>query len=161
MVQTSATSHDVKRCRTTSRDDCSILSGTATRFLNMTKTRQDVVRGPQWLRRRITMVHDHSNFAHSRWSYDVLRPEWPYNSLSPSHTGLTTMLRPSCDLKLLESWEDRRLSVRLVAEVVGDRGVSWVIVDDRASKIKSQRDLTHQAHKPHNLVKICISLATK
>ena len=26
---------------------------------------------------------------------------------------------------------------------------------------KSQRDLTHQAHKPHNLVKICISLATK
>ena len=25
--------------------------------------------------------------------------------LSASHTGLTTMLRPSCDLKMLESWE--------------------------------------------------------
>ena len=51
---------------------------------------------------------------------------------------------------MLESWEDRRLIVRLVAEVVGDRGWSWVVVDDRASTIsrsklwdfKSQRDLT-------------------
>ena len=44
-------------------------------------------------------------------------------------------------------------------------------MDDRASKsvaancsnlaFKSQRHLTHQALKPHNLVKICISLATK
>ena len=42
--------------------------------------------------------------------------------LSASHTGLTTMLRPSCDLKMFESWEDRRLIARLVAEVVGDRG---------------------------------------
>ena len=42
--------------------------------------------------------------------------------LSASHTGLTTMLRPSCDLKMLESWEDRRRIARLVAEVVGDRG---------------------------------------
>ena len=42
--------------------------------------------------------------------------------LSASHTGLTTMLRPSCDLIMLESWEDRRLIARLVAEVVGDRG---------------------------------------
>ena len=32
-----------------------------------------------------------------------------YISLSASHTGLTTMLRPSCDLKMLEFWEDRRL----------------------------------------------------
>ena len=38
---------------------------------------------------------------------------------------LTAMLRTSCDLNMLESWEDRRLIARLVAEVV----------DDRASKI--------------------------
>ena len=47
-----------------------------------------------------------------------------YIRKSPSHTGLTTMLRPSCDLKMLESWEDRMLISRLVAEVVGDRGRS-------------------------------------
>ena len=46
-------------------------------------------------------------------------------SFKPSHTGLTTMLRPCCDLKMLESWEYRTdcgLIARLVAEVVGDRG---------------------------------------
>ena len=48
-------------------------------------------------------------------------------------------LRPSCDLKMLESWEDRRLIVRLVAEVVGDRVRSWTIVDDRASKISRSK----------------------
>ena len=44
------------------------------------------------------------------------------HSLSASHTGLTTMLRPSCDLKMLESWANSRLIARLVAEVLGDRG---------------------------------------
>ena len=46
----------------------------------------------------------------------------------PSHTGLTTRLRPTCDRKKLESWANRRKNVRLaaevvrlVAEVVGDR----------------------------------------
>ena len=43
-------------------------------------------------------------------------------ALSASHTGLTTMLRPSCDLKMLESWENRRLVARLVAAILGDRG---------------------------------------
>ena len=46
----------------------------------------------------------------------------------PSHTGLTTRLRPTCDRKMLEQWANRRENVRLVAEfvrlvaaVVGDR----------------------------------------
>ena len=46
----------------------------------------------------------------------------------PSHTGLTTRLRPTCDRKMLQSWAYRRKNVRvaaevvrLVAEVVGDR----------------------------------------
>ena len=47
----------------------------------------------------------------------------------PSHTGLTTRLRPTCDRKILEWWATRRKNVRLVAaevvrlvaEVVGDR----------------------------------------
>ena len=46
----------------------------------------------------------------------------------PSHTGLTTRLRPTCDRKMLEWWANRRKNVRLVAaivrlvaEVVGDR----------------------------------------
>ena len=45
-----------------------------------------------------------------------------YLLLSASHTGLTTMLRPSYDLKKLESWENRRLIARLVTEVLGDLG---------------------------------------
>ena len=40
---------------------------------------------------------------------------------SPSHTGLTTRLRPTCDRNVLESWANRRKNVRLVAEIVGDR----------------------------------------
>ena len=46
----------------------------------------------------------------------------------PSHTVLTTRLRPTCDRKMLEWWANRRKNVRpvaevvrLVAEVVGDR----------------------------------------
>ena len=41
--------------------------------------------------------------------------------LSPSHTGITTRLRPTCDRKILESWANRRKNVPLVAEVGGDR----------------------------------------
>ena len=43
------------------------------------------------------------------------------DTLIPSHTGLTTRLRPTCDRKMSESWANRRKDVRLVAEVVGDR----------------------------------------
>ena len=32
---------------------------------------------------------------------------------------------------ILESWEDRRLIALLIAEVVGGRGWSWVVVGDR------------------------------
>ena len=63
----------------------------------------------------------------------------PWNVLSPNHTGLTTMLRPCCDLRILKSWDDRRLIARLVSEVVGDRGWSWVIVGDRASNISRSK----------------------
>ena len=48
--------------------------------------------------------------------------------IKPSHTGLSTRLRPTCDRKMLQSWANRRKNerlvadvVRLVAEVVGDR----------------------------------------
>ena len=46
---------------------------------------------------------------------------WPLILLSPSHTRLTTRLRPTSDRKMLGSWPNRRTNVRLVAEVVGDR----------------------------------------
>ena len=67
------------------------------------------------------------------------------------------MLRPSCDLKMLETWEDRRLIARLVAEVVVDRLWSWTIVRAKSvaascSKFlswdfKSQRDLAWPYHQ--------------
>ena len=44
-----------------------------------------------------------------------------FTYLSPSHTGLTTRLRPTCDRKMLESLTNRRTNLRLDAEVVGDR----------------------------------------
>ena len=56
----------------------------------------------------------------------VAARSWSYSK--PSHTGLTTMLRPTCDRKLLQSWANRRKNVRLIAyvvrllaEIVGDR----------------------------------------
>ena len=39
----------------------------------------------------------------------------------PRHTGLTTMLRPTCDRKMLQSWVYRRKNIRLVTQVVRDR----------------------------------------
>ena len=39
-----------------------------------------------------------------------------------AYDHVTTMLRPSCDLNMLESWANSRLIARLVAEVLGDRG---------------------------------------
>ena len=59
--------------------------------------------------------------------------------LSASHTGLTTMLRPSCDLKMLESWANSRLIARMVAEVLGNRGWSWVIVRANQSQQTVQK----------------------
>ena len=41
-----------------------------------------------------------------------------WSCLKPSHTRLTTRLRPTCDRKMLQSWANRRKNVRLVAEVV-------------------------------------------
>ena len=50
-----------------------------------------------------------------------------FRCLSPSHTGLTTRLRPPCDRKMMTSWENRRKNVRVVAEVV--RLVAEVVGD--------------------------------
>ena len=65
------------------------------------------------------------------WSREITPDQYftdVFRCLSPSHTGLTTRLRPPCDRKMMASWENRRKNVRvvaevgrLVAEVVGDR----------------------------------------
>ena len=60
-MKTSATSHHVKR-RRAMIVRYSTISCIATRFLNMTENRQDVVLGPRWLRRRITS-HDYARFT--------------------------------------------------------------------------------------------------
>ena len=68
----------------------------------------------------------------SQRSYDWLQRSWliargksvaarSWSCSKPSHTGLTTRLRPTCDRKMLQSWANRRKNVRLVAEVVGVR----------------------------------------
>ena len=46
----------------------------------------------------------------------VAARSWPCSK--PSHTGLTTRLRHTCDRNMLQSWANRRKNVRLVAEVV-------------------------------------------
>ena len=56
-----------------------------------------------------------------------------------SHRAYDHDLRPSCDLKMLESWENRRLIARLVAEVLGDRGWSWMIVRANQSQQTVQK----------------------
>ena len=55
----------------------------------------------------------------------------------PSHTGLTTRFRPTCDRKMLEWWANRRTNVRLVAEVV--RLVAEVVGDDRKGQISCNK----------------------
>ena len=68
-------------------------------------------------RRAVPIVTDEATNLvacdHTEYLTDVFR------SLSPSHTGLTTRLRPPCDRFFFESWANRRKNVQLVAEVVG------------------------------------------
>ena len=58
----------------------------------------------------------------------------------PSHTGLTTRLRPTCDRKMLQSWANRSKNVRLAAEVV--RLVAE-IVGDRKGQISRNKVYGH------------------
>ena len=64
----------------------------------------------------------------------------------PSHTGLTTRLRPSCDRKMLHSWANRRKNVRLVAEVV--RLVAEVVGDLKGKISRNKVDGHVQNLKP-------------
>ena len=73
----------------------------------------------------------------TQWSWVIARGKYQsqqgrWSCSKPSHTGLTTRLRPTCDRKMLQSWTNRRTNVRLVAEVV--RLVA-VVVDDRKGQI--------------------------
>ena len=62
------------------------------------------------------------------------------------HTGLTTRLRPTCDRQMLESWANRRKSVRLVAEVV--RLVAKVVGDRKGQISRNNVDGHVQNLKP-------------
>ena len=64
----------------------------------------------------------------------------------PSHNGLTTRLRPTCDRKMLESWANRRKNVRLVAEVV--RLVAVVVGDRKGQTSRNKVDGHVQNLKP-------------
>ena len=80
-----------------------------------------------------------TTYEWSHRSYDWSQRSWviargksvaarSWSCSKPSHTGLSTRLRPTCDRKMLQSWANPRKNVRLaaeivrlVAEVVGDR----------------------------------------
>ena len=64
----------------------------------------------------------------------------------PSHTGLTTRLRPTCDRKKLQSWANRRKNVRLAAEVV--RLVAEVVGDRKRQITRNKVDGHVQNLKP-------------
>ena len=64
----------------------------------------------------------------------------------PSHAGLTTRLRPTCDRKMLQSWANRRKNVRLVAEVV--RLVAEVVGDRKGQSSRNKVDGHVQNLKP-------------
>ena len=64
----------------------------------------------------------------------------------PSHTGLTTRLRPTCDGKMLQSSANRRKDVRLVAEVV--RLFAEVVGDRKGQLSRNKVDGHVQNLKP-------------
>ena len=73
-------------------------------------------------------------------------------SFSPSHTRLTTRLRPTCDRKMLQSCAYRRKNIRLVAEVV--RLVAEV-VGDRKGQISRSKVVVMfktQSHRAYDQV---------
>ena len=69
-----------------------------------------------------------------------------FKTLNPSHIGLTTRLRPTCERKMLESWANRRKNVRLVAEVM--RLVAEVVGDRHGKISRSMVDGHVQNFKP-------------
>ena len=93
----------------------------------------------------------------SQRSYDWSQRSWviargksvaarSWSSSKPSHTGLTTRLRPTCDRKMLQSWANRRKNVRLVAEVV--RLVAEVVGDRKGQISRNEVDGHVQNLKP-------------
>ena len=64
----------------------------------------------------------------------------------PSHTGLTSRLRATCDRKMLQSWAHCRKNVRLVAEVV--RLVAEVVGDRKGQISRNKVDGPVQNLKP-------------
>ena len=80
---------------------------------------------------------------HERYSSAIVLPK----RLSPSHTRLTTRLRPTCDRKKnLQSRANRRKNVRLVAEVV--RLVAEVVGDRNGQISRNKFDGHVQNLKP-------------
>ena len=74
----------------------------------------------------------------------VAARSWSYSK--PSHTGLTTRLRLTCDRKMLQSWANRRKNVRLAAEVV--RVVAEVVGDHKGQISRNKVDGHVQNLKP-------------
>ena len=93
----------------------------------------------------------------SQRSYDWSQRSWviargksvaarSWSCSKPSHTGLTTRLRPTCDRKLLEWWTNRRTIVRLVSEVV--RLIAEVVGDRKGQISRNKVDGHVQNLKP-------------
>ena len=93
----------------------------------------------------------------SHRSYDLSQKSWviargksvaarSWSCSKPSHTGLTTRLRHTCDRKMLQSWANRRENVRLVADVV--RLVAEVVGDLKGQISRNKVDGYVQNLKP-------------
>ena len=93
----------------------------------------------------------------SHRSYDWSQRSWviargksvaarSWSCSKPSHAGLTTRLRHTCDRKMLQSWANRRKNVRLVAEVV--RLVADVVGDREGQISRNKVDGHVQNLKP-------------
>ena len=85
----------------------------------------------------------------SQRSYDWSQRSWviamgksvaarSWSRSKPSHTGLTTRFRPTCDRIFLQSWSNLRKNVRLVAEVV--RLVAEVVGDRKGQISRNKVD---------------------
>ena len=89
-----------------------------------------------------TYEWSHRSYDWSQRSWVIARAKsvatMSWSCSKPSHTGLTTRLRPTCDRKMLESWANRRKNVRLVAEVV--RLVAEVVGDRKGQISRNKVD---------------------
>ena len=64
----------------------------------------------------------------------------------PSHTGILTRLRPTCDRKILQLWANSRKNVRLVEEIV--RLVAEVVGNRKGQISRNKVDGHVQNFKP-------------